>query len=104
GQLPPPVPSSRADRPRRGLRTSLLGAVVVVAVGLAFADASVVVLALPDLYREFDTSVVGVSWVLTAYAIVVTLAALVVAAVARWIRPVVLVAAGLALFGAASLA
>ena len=49
----------------------LVAALVVAAVGLAFADASVVALALPDLYAEFDTSIVGVSWVLTTYALVV---------------------------------
>ena len=38
---------------------------------MAFADASVVALALPDLYAEFDTSIVGVSWVLTTYALAV---------------------------------
>jgi MFS family permease len=62
------------------------------------------VLALPDLYREFDTSVVGVSWVLTAYAIVVTVAALVVALVGRRVRPGALTAAGLVVFAASSLA
>ena len=50
-------------------------ALVVAAVGLAFADASVVALALPDLYGEFDTSIVGVSWVLTTYALVVAVVA-----------------------------
>ena len=94
-----PEPTTAGDpaRPR-------LAALLVVAVGLAFADASIVVLALPDLYREFDTSVVGVSWVLTAYAIVVTVAALLVALVGRRVRPGALTAAGLVVFAASSLA
>src|SRR3954471_23554373 len=53
--------AARTARPaRRGLAVLL-----TIAVGLAFADASVVALALPDLYTTFDTSIVGVSWVLT---------------------------------------
>ena len=37
---------------------------------------------LPDLYGEFDTTIVGVSWVLTIYALAVALAAVPVAAAA----------------------
>lgn len=72
------------------------------AVGLAFADASIVALALPSIYDQFNTTVVEVSWVLTAYALVVALAALAVAAAARRIRPIVLATTGLALFAVAS--
>jgi len=39
----------------------------VVAVGVAFADSSIVVLGLPELYARFHTSIEGVSWVVTAY-------------------------------------
>lgn len=49
---------------------------------MAFADSSIVVLALPAVYGAFDTSIVGVSWVITAYN-------LVVAAVAFALVPVV---------------
>ena len=45
-------------------RSRLVAVLLVTAVALAFADASVVALALPDLYAEFDTTIVGVSWVL----------------------------------------
>ena len=41
---------------------ALLGLVTV-----AFADSSVVVLALPDLLRQFDVSITSVAWVVTAY-------------------------------------
>ena len=68
---------------------------LVVAVGLAFADASVVALALPDLYGEFDTTIVGVSWVLTTYALVVAVVAVPVALLHRRVRPAVLAGAGL---------
>ena len=37
------------------------------AVGLVLADSSIVVLALPEIFREFDTSISGVSWVLIIF-------------------------------------
>ena len=40
---------------------------LLAAVGVAFADSSIVVLALPDLLRRFDVSISGVSWVVTAF-------------------------------------
>src|SRR5215217_7709285 len=46
------------------------------AVAIAFSDSSIVVLALPELYTHFRTSIVGVSWVITAYNLVVALGAL----------------------------
>ncbi len=89
-----------AVQPGQRLRAVLL----VGAVAMAFADASVVALALPDLYAEFDTSIVGVSWVLTTYALAVVLTAVPVALVHRRIRPLVLVVGGIGVFAAASLA
>ena len=86
-----------------GARQRLVAALLVGAVGLAFADASVVALALPDLYGEFDTSIVGVSWVLTSYALTVAVTAVPVALVHRRVRPLPLVVAGIAVFSAASL-
>ncbi len=101
--LPPPSATARAGASKTGSRANLLAVLLVAAVGLAFADASIVVLALPDMYREFDTTVVGVSWVLTAYAIVVTLAALAVVALGRRAKPLGLTVVGLVLFAVASL-
>ena len=91
--LPPPVPSARlGGNPPPPLsppppappqpvnqqsRHRFAAAVVVAAVALAFADASVVALALPDLYLEFEASISAVSWVLTAYALAVAVAGLV---------------------------
>jgi MFS family permease len=40
---------------------------LLAAVAVAFADSSIVVLALPDLLRQFDVSIAAVSWVVTAY-------------------------------------
>jgi len=76
---------------------------LTVAVGLAFADASVVALALPDLYGTFDTSIVGVSWVLTTYALVVAVVAVPVAMLHRRLRPLRLTATGIVVFVGASL-
>ncbi|MPY95938.1 MAG: MFS transporter [Acidimicrobiia bacterium] len=75
---------------------------LALAVGVAFADSSVVVLALPELYGEFDTSIVAVSWVITAYNVVVALAALALVPVARRLPARPLAAAGLVVFATAS--
>jgi hypothetical protein len=46
-----------------------------IAVGLVLADSSVVVLALPDIYRELDVSVTAVVWVLVGFNLVLAMAA-----------------------------
>jgi predicted MFS family arabinose efflux permease len=77
---------------------------VVVAVAVAFADSSIVVLALPELYGRFDTTIEGVSWVITAYNASVALVALaLVFVVHRW-RAAHVLAGGLATFIVASIA
>ena len=48
---------------------------VAAAVAVAFADSSIVVLALPNIYGAFDTSIVAVSWVITSYNLVVAVVA-----------------------------
>src|SRR5215475_9068002 len=83
-------------------RSRVAAWLLIVAVGLAFADASIVVLALPRIYGRFDTTIVGVSWVLTAYAVIVAVVALGIAVAHRWMRPFVLVVAGLGIFALAS--
>ncbi len=69
----------------RSLRRSprLLTVVVALGVAVAFADSSIVVLALPDLYGAFNTSLVGVSWVITSYNLVVALCAFALVPVVR---------------------
>ena len=84
-------------------RQRIAAGLLIGAIGLAFADASVVALALPDLYGEFDTSIVGVSWVLTTYALAVALTAVPVALLHRRLRPLPLVLVGIAVFATASL-
>ncbi len=79
-------------------------AALALAVGLVLADSSVVVLALPDIYRELDTSVAGVTWVLVSFNLVMALAAVPAALVARRVGPGRAAAVGLAIFAGAGLA
>ncbi len=85
--------------PRRPGVTAL-----AVAVGLVLADSSIVVLALPDIYRELDTGVAGVTWVLISFNLVMALAALPAAHIARRAGPGRAAAIGLAVFAGACLA
>jgi predicted MFS family arabinose efflux permease len=64
-------------------RARLLTLAVAAAVAVAFADSSIVVLALPSIYGAFDTSIVGVSWVITSYNLVVAVAAFALVPVIR---------------------
>jgi MFS family permease len=73
------------------------------AVGLVLADSSIVVLALPEIYRSLGVSVRGVVWVLVAFNLVLALCAVPAALAARRAGPARATVAGLALFGAASL-
>jgi len=77
---------------------------LALAVGLVLADSSVVVLALPEIYRELDTSVAGVTWVLVSFNLVMALAAVPAALLARRAGPGRAAAVGLAVFAGAGLA
>jgi predicted MFS family arabinose efflux permease len=88
--------------PISGRRAALLVAVAV-AVGVAFADSSIVVLALPELYARFDTTIEGVAWVITSYNLVVAVAALGLVLVVHRVRATLLLGAGAAVFLAASI-
>lgn len=79
-------------------------AALALAVGLVLADSSIVVLALPDIYRELDTSVAGVTWVLVSFNLVMALAAVPAALLARRVGPGRAAAVGLAVFAGAGLA
>jgi MFS family permease len=79
-------------------------AALALAVGLALADSSIVVLALPEIYRELDTSVAGVTWVLVSFNLVMALAAVPSALLARRIGPGRAASLGLAIFAGAGLA
>jgi len=88
--------SPEAPRPRL--------AALAIAVGLVLADSSIVVLALPQIYRELDTSVAGVTWVLISFNLVMALAAVPAAHLARRTGPGRAAAVGLAIFAGASIA
>lgn len=77
---------------------------LAVAVAVALADSSIVVLALPDLYSRFHTSITGVSWVVTAYNAAVAVSALLLLAFVHRLNERAVLAAGLALFLGASIA
>src|SRR5262249_25841363 len=87
----------------RGAGISLPALAVAAAVAIAVADSSIVVLALPDLYGAFNTSIEGVAWVITSYNFVVAVAAFVLLPFARRVRPERLTVIGLGLFLAASI-
>src|SRR3954467_12623901 len=59
-----------------GLTPALTKWLVAAIVAIAFADSSIVVLALPQLYTRFETSITGVSWVVTSYNAAVAVSAL----------------------------
>ncbi len=84
---------------RRGLSAPLAAAVAV-----AFADSSIVVLALPELYGRFHTSIEGVSWVVTAYNLAVAVAALVLVLFVHRLNASWVLGGGLVVFLAASIA
>jgi MFS family permease len=83
-----------ASRPRR---LASAGAVAVV-----LADSSIVTLALPEVLVRFETTVFGVSWVLTAFNLVLAMAILSAARIARR-SPAATWRLGVAGFGLASL-
>jgi predicted MFS family arabinose efflux permease len=84
---------------RRGISAPLTAAVAV-----AFADSSIVVLALPELYGRFDTTIEGVSWVVTAYNLAVAVTALALLLLVHRLSSAALLGVGLGLFLAASIA
>jgi MFS family permease len=88
--------SAAAPRPRV--------AALALAVGLVLADSSIVVLALPEIYRDLDTSIAGVTWVLISFNLVMALAAVPAALLARRVGPGRAAAVGLAIFAGAGLA
>jgi predicted MFS family arabinose efflux permease len=82
----------------------LLVALVTAAVAIAFADSSIVVLALPELYARFDTTIEGVAWVVTAYNVAVAVTALGLVLIVHRINAARVLGAGLVVFLGASIA
>jgi predicted MFS family arabinose efflux permease len=76
---------------------------VRLAVALAFADASIVVLALPQIVTRLHTSISQVPWVIAAYNLALIVTVLAVIPFARRLDSTRTLIAGLALFGLASI-
>jgi MFS family permease len=76
---------------------------VHLAVALAFADASIVVLALPQIIGELNTTISHVTWVIMGYNLALIVGVFGFAVAARRIDPRRAVLIGLALFGLASI-
>lgn len=93
-----------ANSPVRRLSGRLGQNVTVrLAVALAFADASIVVLALPEIVIRLHTSISHVTWVIMAYNLALIVAAVAVIPFARRVDPTRALVAGLVLFGLASI-
>ncbi len=77
-------------------------ALVFTAVAVAFADSSIVVLAVPEIVAEFDIDVGAASWTITAYNVaVLVVGAALIPALSR-VSTRLLAALGFAVFGLAS--
>jgi MFS family permease len=74
-----------------------------VSIAVAFADSSIVVLALPELFVELQTTIPRISWVVTAYNLAVVIGAFGLLPFVRRVRPAWLALAGLVVFLAASI-
>ena len=77
---------------------------LAVSIAVAFADSSIVVLALPELFVELQTTIPRISWVVTAYNLAVVVGAFGLLPFIRRVRPAWLALAGLVIFLAASIA
>ncbi|MET0953363.1 MAG: MFS transporter [Aeromicrobium sp.] len=75
---------------------------LAVTVAMVLADSAVVTLALPDILRQLDASVVQVAWVLIAYNLVLGLAAVPAAASFSLVQPRIFSAVGIAVFAGSS--
>jgi MFS family permease len=98
------LPSPTGDRRRTTNRPDLRVAAVALAVGLVLADASVVILALPAIYREFHAEVADVAWVVTAFNLAIALTAVPAARLATRLPAGRVCAGGLVVFACASAA
>jgi len=87
----------------RGSGRSWQKTTLQLAVALAFADASIVVLALPRIVDELDTSISAVTWVIMAYNLALIVGVLAYLAVQNRFGPRQALLTGLALFGLASI-
>jgi predicted MFS family arabinose efflux permease len=85
-------------------RSRWLAVLVASAVAIAFADSSIVVLALPQLYAQLNTSIEGVAWVITAYNAALAAVAFALILLVHRLHAGRTLAAGLIVFLGASIA
>ncbi|HEX2504495.1 MAG TPA: MFS transporter, partial [Miltoncostaeaceae bacterium] len=95
--LPRPPDAARAPSRWRAVLLAL-------AVAVAFADSSIVVLALPQLLGDFGATITSVSWVVTSYNVAVAILALALIPFVRRLRADRLTRWGLIIFCAACVA
>jgi MFS family permease len=81
-----------------------LATLVAAAVAIAFADSSIVVLALPQVYGQLHTGIEGAAWVVTAYNTAVAAGAFALVLFVRRLKAGSLLAVGLLVFLVASVA
>ncbi|MFP5450955.1 MAG: MFS transporter [Thermoleophilia bacterium] len=79
-------------------RPSMRAALLALAVAVAFADSSIVVIALPEMLGDFDTTIPRVAWVITSYNLAVAVVALALVPVMSRVSASLLTRAGLVLF------
>lgn len=91
-------PSAPSSAPRRWQNLW-----VRLAVALAFADASIVVLALPQIVDRLHTPISRVTWVIMAYNLALIVASVAVVVLAPRLRSAPTLIAGLVVFGLASI-
>jgi MFS family permease len=84
------------------LSRNLVNTLLVIAVAVAFADASIVVLAVPEIMNDFDVGVQSASWVVTAYNLAVVVAGIALIWLVRHMRVTTLAAIGFTVCGLAS--
>ncbi|WP_051471127.1 MFS transporter [Patulibacter minatonensis] len=75
---------------------------IAVGAALALADASVVTLALPELFDRFDTTILGLAGVIGVYTVVLAAAVLAAVPARRWLGSAAVGALGMLLFAVAS--
>jgi MFS family permease len=92
-----------AAKPMPPTHARILEIALAVSVAVAFADSSIVVLALPELFVELQTTIPEISWVVTAYNLAVVVGAFGLLFAVRRVRPASLALAGLGVFLAASI-
>ena len=90
-----------STRPSTQTSVRWAGASVRLAIALAFADASVVVLALPQIVQRLHTSISHVTWVITAYNVALILCTIVIVPFASRLANRRALVTGLGVFGLA---